>query len=57
MYDARVGELLVLAAGLTWATFDCWQRRRRYSDVVLGILAICLTIGFAALAFYEAGSN
>jgi len=53
---ARAGELLVLAAALAWAAFDCWQRNR-YKEAMLAILLVCITVGVAGLAFYEANSN
>ena len=44
------------AAGLGWAAFECWQRRR-YRDAVLTMVITCVAIGLAVQAFYEATSN
>ena len=56
MRDPRFGVFIIMVAGLAWAVFDCW-RHGRYPNAVAVILGIFLSIGFAALAFYEAKPN
>jgi hypothetical protein len=51
MHDSRFWELLILAVALGWAVFDSW-RRRWYGNVVGMILAMGVTLGFAAMVLY-----
>jgi hypothetical protein len=57
LHNSNFGYFILAAAGLAWAVFDCW-RRRRYRDAMLASVLVCAAIiGAVVLVINEANSN